>query len=80
MLAMRNLLSPNTEKINRYNSLILADRNAFCIRKPGVKSRNLWSKPEVVLAAILEAEGSKLCENASKRRQKAIITDASMTA
>ena len=45
-----------------------------------MKSRNLWSKPEVVLAAILEAEGSKLCENASKRHRKAIITDASMTA
>jgi len=52
------LLSPNAKVVSRLNSLILADRrlkNAFHIRKPGAKSRNLRSefKPEVVLAAIL---------------------------
>jgi len=47
-----------------------------------VQSRNLWSKPEleVVLAATLGTEGSYSLENASKRPQKAITTDASETA
>jgi len=41
----------------------------------------LWSKPEpeIVLAAILDANGSKSLENATKWRRKAIITDASET-
>jgi len=48
----------------------------------GAQSQNLWSKPEpeLVLAAILDAEGSKSLENASKRPRKAITTDASETA
>ena len=51
----------------------------FLLRKPGALSPNLWSKPEpeIVLAAILDAKGSKSLENATKWRRKAIITDAS---
>jgi len=80
MLAVQNSLSLNAETINCYNSLILADRRL--VRKPGTQSRNLWSKPEpeVVLSAILDADGSKSLENASKQRQKAIITAASKIA
>ena len=50
MLAMRNSLSPNAETINRYNSVIRADR-----RLEMRFMSNLWSKPEpeVFLAAIL---------------------------
>jgi len=82
---MRNSLSPNAKTINRYKSLILADRRLemHFIKETGcAKSRNLWSKPEpeVVLAAILDAEESKSLENASKRPRKAIITDANETA
>jgi len=75
MLAVQNSLSLNAETINRYNSLILADRRL--VRKPGAQSRNLWSKPEpeVVLSAILDADGSKSLENATKWRRKAIITE-----
>ena len=57
-------------------------RNVCHVRKPAVQSRNLWSKPEleVVLASTLGTEGSYSLENASKRPQKAITTDASETA
>jgi len=56
-------------------------RNAYCIKKPGVTSPNLRSKPEpeVVLAAILDTLGAKWCEDAPKRHWRDIIVGASET-
>ena len=53
----------------------------FYIRKPGVSSPNLRSKPEpeVVLAAILDKIDAKSCEDALKRHWRDIIAGDSET-
>ena len=53
--------------------------NSLSYRKPGPKSPNMPSKPEteVVLAAILDAEGAKSLKNDYKLHRKAKVTSLS---